>query len=214
MNKIITLIYLCVFLYDCFNYKLFNKELDSRLIEFEKGRFACYYHVVFMSSVVFILDGKDSFSLSLIHFPLDMLYLYRIDKLSTFSKYHHIFAIGILLSYLLFDMPTYFVGENIKVIEISTLILVLKNIKFISEKSFNYFFPSSFIIGRLFLYNIMNIQRIKEKIIYLSMEKRVLYLNYYFLINLMNICISIKMRLFNKIMDNFTPFYISKKNLE
>lgn len=151
-----------------------------------------FFHLYFCFMSSFIYLDRDLIECSAIYFIADSFINIYYNVFKTFNKYHHIFALTLIYFNEYLDKKLI---NLTRMHEISTIFLCLFDMNLISKETFDILFPLNFVFCRLIFYNV-------NVIIYVSENyENIGSINYFviLLLNIMNLGITIKMRLLHKI---------------
>lgn len=151
-----------------------------------------FFHLYFCIFASFILKDDDLIYCSYIYFIYDSILNSFYKTFKTFNKYHHLFAMVILLN-------NKYLEQNLinaaGILEVSTIVLCLIDLNLISKKTFDILFPSSFIFFRLVVFNFYVFDYLLKTTFDINIFNYIVIL----LLNIMNIGIVIKMKLVQKL---------------
>ena len=181
-------------LLEIFYYYLFQDYYTGR-VNSSGGR-TMYFHLYFMLCISFLWRDEEVVIGAYIYFIIDLLFQYLNKTCSTFTMVHHLFTIFVLLnSEYLFKFDGFF--NLITINEVSTIIICLYDLGFISKRIFYLTYPITFVILRLFVFNLKFLLMIEKH----ENVEFVIVLWVIFLV--LNLGITIHLRLINKILSFF-----------
>lgn len=180
---IITLIDLSRYIY-IYKNKVHNKTISL------------FFHVYFCFFVTFIYKNEDLIICSCIYFISDSLLNTYFRVFKTFNKFHHLLILILLIFNKKFDK---YILNLTGIHEFSTIFLCLSEMEIINKIYFDLIFPISFILCRLIIYNYYLVIYIYLNNFHINYETLLGVL----LLNIMNIGITLKMKLLSKIYNLF-----------
>lgn len=180
---IITLINLTSYIY------LNNNKIHDKSI-------SLFFHLYFCFCATFIYKNKDLINCSYIYFISDSFLNTYFKVFKNFNKFHHLLVFILLIFNENFDN---YILNVTGIHEFSTIILCLVDMKIINKKYFEILFPISFVLCRLLIYNYYVLTYIYFNYSLINYQTLVVL----FLLNTMNLAITLKMKLFIKIYKIF-----------
>jgi hypothetical protein len=162
----------------------YNKKYHSKPI-------STFFHLYFCILATFIYKDYDLINCSAVYFIADSLLNIYFNCFRTFNKIHHIFVLYLIYNheYLNKTLINY---SGIH--EFSTIILCLIDLQIINKNKFEKIFPISFIMCRIFIFNILTFIYLYQ----ISYQIDIFNWTIITLLNIMNIGIIIKMKLIQK----------------
>lgn len=150
-----------------------------------------FFHLYFCILASFVYKDMDLVYCSAIYFIIDSFLNIYFKCFKIFNKFHHLFMLFLLYNHEKLDKT---IMNYSGIHEFSTIILCLIDMKFISKNTFEKIFPISFIMCRIVVFNILIFIYLRE-ISYQIDNFNCIILG---ILNIMNIAITIKMRLLQK----------------
>lgn len=150
------------------------------------------FHLYFCTMSSFVYQNEDLIECSFVYFIADSFINTYYNVFKTFNKYHHLFALALIYFNKYLDMELI---NMTGIQEVSTIVLCIIDMNIISKNTFEILFPITFVFCRLVLYNLMVLEYLQTK----SYDVDVINYIVLVLLNVMNIGITIKMRLLQKI---------------
>ena len=185
-----TILFLTITLINLLRYIYLNRKIKH------DKTISLFFHLYFCVLATFIYKNDDLVYCSYIYFVADSFLNTYFNIFKTFNKFHHLLVFIILMFIDHFD--NYLINIT-GIHEFSTIILCLFEMEIVSKKYFDLLFPTSFVLCRLIIYNYYVIPYIY--INYNSINNETLFV--IFILNTMNIAITLKMKLISKIYNIF-----------
>jgi len=178
---------------------------SSRFIYLYKNTFnekniSLFFHLYFCFFATFIYKNEDLINCSYIYFIADSFLNTYFKVFKIFNKFHHLLVFILLLFNEKFDN---YILNLTGMHEFSTIILCLSDMKIINKIYFEILFPISFVLCRLIIYNYYLIIYIYYNYYHINYETLLVVI----ILNLMNIGITLKMKLLPKIYKLFIIIY-------
>lgn len=173
-----------------FNYMYYNcnKKHEKSL--------CLFFHLYFCILASFLYKDDDLIDCSTIYFVADSLINTYFNTFKIFNRFHHLFVLILIYFNEYLDKTIInFMGMH----EVSTIVLCLIDLKIINKQLFEILFPLSFVLCRIIVFNYFLFFYVYDNYLYIPNVNYVVL----FLLNTMNICIIIKMRLMQKIYKIF-----------
>ena len=159
-----------------------------------------FFHLYFCIFATFFYKNEDLVYCSYIYFISDSILNTYFKTFKTFNKVHHLLVFILLIFSERFDK--YLINIT-GIHEFSTIILCLIDMKIINKTYFEILFPISFVLCRLIVYNFYILHYIYHNYYIINNETLIVLI----ILNIMNLGIAIKMRLFIKIYKSLVLFY-------